>query len=103
MVILFRRDSGDQGTGCVGVPGDYPGCDGLDGVLLFRVVHEISLTPGIGGVYQLAYNDVYGTVCRPVANSTLPRKLSIVVNVTSSTLLCIDDCRYTERESQSRW
>lgn len=103
LVILFRRDSGDQGTGCVGVPGDYPGCDGLDGVLLFRVVYEISLTPGIGGVYQLAYNDVYGTVCRPVAtrpflencrsSSTSPPPLFCVSMI-------VDILR---RESQSRW
>lgn len=72
LVVLFSHDSGDQGTGSVGTRGDYPGCDVLDGVLLFRIVHEISLTPGDGGVYQLAYNYVQDTTCRPGSEPILP-------------------------------
>lgn len=50
------------------MPGDYPGCDVLDGVLLFRIVHEVSLTPGDGGVYQLYYDDVQDARAARVAN-----------------------------------
>lgn len=99
LVILFRHDFCDQGAGSVGMPGDYPGCDVLDGVLLFRIVHEISLTPGDGAVYQLACDDVQDTASRSGSEPTLPRNVSTVVNVASFTLLCIDDCRYTEKRA----
>jgi hypothetical protein len=58
LVILFRHDSGDQGAGSLGVPGDDPGRDLIDGVLLVRIVHEISVTAGNDGVHQPADDDV---------------------------------------------